>query len=140
MASSDKVKLYLVSWLQLGKKLLRGNGQEVKFTQSVVNGDRYSAEFEQCWHEIIEQNGHNFYLDGTELSFDILFSSQWDIDKCARCYMPVPRLELGTQNPGCPCDDLSLWPNVELPLPRAPINSYSRLTSIKNRLLNKTHQ
>lgn len=138
MASLDNVKLYLVSWLQLGKKLLRGNGQEVRFTQSVINGDRYSTEFEQCWQEIVEQQGNNFYLEGTELSFDILFSSQWNIDNCARCSMPVPQLELGTQDPGCPCDDLPLWPNLDLPLPRPPINNNSRLRSIKDRLLNKT--
>lgn len=138
MASSDQVKLYLIHWLQLGKKLLRGNGQEVSFTQNIVNRDRYSEEFEQCWQEILAQQGSDFYLEGADLSFDQLFSSQWDIAKCARCSMPVPQIEMGVQVPGCPCDDLPLWPNVELPLPRAPINNHSRLAAIKGRLLDKT--
>ena len=138
MASLDQVKLYLVRWLQLGKKLVRGDGQEVEFTQSVIDCDRYSGEFERCWQEILDHQGNDFYLEGTDLGFDSLFSSQWNISKCARCSMPVPSLELGVQAPGCPCDDLLLWPNVELPLPRAPINNHSRLTDIKSRLLNKT--
>ena len=138
MASSEQVKLYLTYWLQIGKKLLRGDGQEVDFTQNVVNYDSYSDEFEQCWQEILAQQGNDFYLEGSELGFDKLFSSQWDIAKCARCSMLIPKLELGVQAPGCPCDDMPSWPNIELPLPHDPVNNISRLNAIKKRLLNKT--
>ncbi|VEP11282.1 conserved hypothetical protein [Hyella patelloides LEGE 07179] len=137
MASSEKVKLYLASWFQLGKKLVFDNGQEISLAHSIIKGDRFSDEFEACWQKVIAQGGTNCHLEGTETNLDALLSPAWDIFACARCNMPIPRLELGVQTVNCPCVDMPQWPNLELPLPRAPINSNSRLANINNRLMSK---
>lgn len=134
MASQEEVKAYLACWFQLGKKLILGNKEEIVFVDSVVKGDRYSAEFEASWQEIIDREGKNCYLEGTEQTIEDLLSSKWNVTACARCKMPIPTLELGLQPLGCPCVDLPSWPDFELPSPRLPVNSNSRMAKIKNRL------
>lgn len=136
MASPEKVKTYLAYWFQLGKKLILNN-REIAMSDNVVKGDRYSAEFEACWQDIIDREGKNYYLEGTDQSLQELLSSQWQIRSCARCSMPIPKPELGKQNLDCPCVDLPSWPNFELPLPRAPIDSNSRINNIASRLTSK---
>ena len=138
MASQENVKRYLACWFQLGKKLILDRGQEVTFTGSVVNGDRYSPEFEACWQEIMAHEGKNYYVEGTEHTLDVLLSPAWEIFSCSRCNMPVPKRELGVQDPSCPCVDLPSWPNLELPIPRAPIANKPHMQSIKSRLLSKS--
>ncbi|MFB8791195.1 MAG: hypothetical protein U7123_20670 [Potamolinea sp.] len=34
----------------------------------------------------------------------------------------------------CPCNDLPMWPNTEVPLPREPVDSKARLNTIRDRL------
>jgi hypothetical protein len=133
MASSEKVKLYLACWFQLGKKLIFDNGREILFANP-VKGDRYSDEFEACWQQVMGKKGKNCYLSGTNTTIEALLSPGWNITACARCKMPVPTLELGIQDSSCPCVDLPSWPNLELPLPHAPVNSNSRLHRISDRL------
>lgn len=137
MASPEKVKRYLAHWFQLGKKLVINDSQEITMSDSVVKGDRYSSEFEACWQDIIDREGKNYYLEGTEPSIGELLSSQWNIRSCARCSMPIPKKELGVPTLDCPCVDLPSWPNFELPLPRAPIESNSRIRNIASRLTSK---
>lgn len=134
MASSQEIKNYLASWFQLGKKLVFNDSQKISMSDSVVKGDRYSTEFEACWREILAREGKNYYLEGTEPSLHELFSSKWQIRSCARCNMPIPKQELGVQTLSCPCVDFASWPNFELPSPRAPINSNSRMNNIASRL------
>lgn len=134
MASPEKVKIYLAYWFQLGKKLILNDNQEISLSDSVVKGDRYSQEFEACWQDIIDSEGKNYYLEGTEPSLHELLSSKWQIRSCARCSMPIPKQELGMPTLDCPCVDLPSWPNFELPLPRAPIDSNSRIRNIASRL------
>lgn len=134
MASEQQVKTYLAYWFQLGKKLLWRNGQAELFPQSVIQGDRFSIEFENCWQKIIAINGQDCYLEGTDNTIAELLSPAWQITDCARCAMPVPMLDLGTQSLECPCNDLDAWPNSELPQPRSPVNSSQRLQAIKERL------
>lgn len=137
MASPEKVKTYIACWLQLGKQLVDPNKGTVDFDKPVVTGDRYSTEFESCWQQIIDQEGKNYHLEGTSQTIEELLSSSWEIFSCARCQMPTPKLELGIQDPSCPCVDLPLWPNTELPLPRPPVNNRVRLDNIRERLFSK---
>lgn len=137
MASPQEVKTYLAYWFQLGKKLVLNDTQEITISDSVVKGDRYSEEFEAHWQDIIDREGKNYYLEGTEQSLQELLSSQWNIRSCARCSMPIPKQELGVQSLDCPCVDLPSWPNFELPLPRAPIDSNFRIKGITERLSSK---
>lgn len=134
MASEVQVKQYLAHWFQLGKKVLLRNGQEALLPSSIIEGDRYSREFERCWERICSSNLNNAYVEGTEQSLQQLLSPAWDIDPCARCGMPVPTINLGMSSPGCPCDDLPNWPNSELPQPRSPVNSSTHLSKIRERL------
>lgn len=151
MASPDQVKQYLAYWFQLGKPLMvvhqanrsgasqqaDGKDDRAKFLpQSVIHGDRYSPEFENCWQQILSGAWNLSYLEGTVQTIEELLSPQWEISSCARCTMPVPMLCLGVQigDSDCPCADLKGWPNTELPLPRQPIDSRSRLEHIRDRL------
>jgi hypothetical protein len=138
MASFDQVKRYLAYWFQLGKPLVLNNGQETLLPRPVLQNNRYSPEFEACWNRLLELHGNNCYLEGTSQSISELMSSQWEIEPCARCAMPVPMFSLGTQSLECPCNDLQTWPNNELPQPRSPIDSHAQLNQIRDRLLNRS--
>ncbi|MEL6929647.1 MAG: hypothetical protein AAFO95_13545 [Cyanobacteria bacterium J06600_6] len=137
MASATEVKTYLAHWFQLGKKLVWRNGEAELLPHKVIQGDRFSQEFEECWAKIMSIGGQDCYLTGGEATVQELLSSAWAIDQCARCAMPVPMVETGIQPLDCACSDLDNWPNTELPTPRSPISSKNQLNSIKQRLKNK---
>jgi hypothetical protein len=138
MASENQVKQYLAFWFQLGKGLVMG--QDRQLPQPVILGDRYSPEFEACWQRIVQLEGKNCYLQGTVQTIDQLLSSEWELTACARCDMPVPMLNLGMRSPGCPCEDMPLWPNTELPAPRVPVDSRAQLDQIRDRLSNLSNR
>ena len=133
MASPEQVKRYLAHWFQLGKKVKVDDAKEF-LPESILQGDRYSPEFEQCWEQILRSNLEKCYLEGTNQTLSELLQPSWDIDACARCEMPVPILSVGVQPLECPCADLPLWPDTELPQPRSPINSRAWLGNIRDRL------
>ncbi|VXD21797.1 conserved hypothetical protein [Planktothrix serta PCC 8927] len=138
MASQHQVKQYLAHWFQLGKKVLIHNGTEFRLPQFVVQGERYSREFEDCWKEILSPESGECYLEGTEETIQDLLSSKWEIESCARCSLLVPIKTVGMPPTCCPCFDLPTWPNMETPLPRLPISTRLYLLNICNRLTDTT--
>jgi hypothetical protein len=143
MASTDQVRQYLAYWMQLGKPVVIGNSKSTSgnskiLPQPVIQGDRFSPAFEDCWRQIMAANLNNSYLEGTEQSLGELLTPDWELSACARCTMPVPVKTLGVASLTCPCNDLSSWPNTELPLPRSPVSSQSRLDQIRDRLKSHT--
>ncbi|MEO1209173.1 MAG: hypothetical protein AAFX78_06495 [Cyanobacteria bacterium J06638_20] len=134
MASDQQVKQYVAYWFQLGKRVMLRNGREAVLPEPVIQGDRYSEAFEACWKRLQSPESGDCYLEGTSQTIQELLSTDWNISPCARCGMPVPMLDLGVMDMGCPCADLQNWPNDELPRPRPPIDSNSRLGSIRDRL------
>ena len=139
MASSEQVKKYLAYWFQLGKPLIFNDG-EALLPKPVVAGSRYSAEFEACWQRILITEGNGCYLDGTDQTIAELLSEQWDLTSCARCGMPVPIVNVGMQSSACPCFDLPNWPNLDLPLPRLPVETQTQLEQIRDRLKQRQKQ
>ncbi len=135
MASQQEVKQYLAYWFQLGKKVVFGNGEVRLLPQQVIKGDRYSDEFEECWQKIISPEAGDCYLEGTQETIEQLLTAAWEVNQCARCTMPVPVSNVGMPPELCPCNDLSNWPNTELPQPRSPVNTKDQLTAIRDRLL-----
>jgi hypothetical protein len=135
MASQDQVRQYLAYWFQLGKKVLIKNGQAALLPQPVIRGDRYSAEFEECWQQIVSPDSKDCYLEGTHQTIAELLSPSWDIDPCARCAMPVPVPNMGMPALTCPCVDLPTWPDTATPQPRSPISTQSQLIQIRDRLM-----
>lgn len=135
MASQQEVKQYLAYWFQLGKKVVFGNGEVRLLPQEVIKGDRYSDEFEECWQKIISPEAGDCYLEGTQETIEQLLTAAWEVNPCARCTMPVPVRKVGMPPELCPCNDLSNWPNTELPQPRSPVNTKDQLTAIRDRLL-----
>jgi hypothetical protein len=133
MASEQQVKKYLAYWFQLGKQILLRNGQEKLLPKIIIQGHRYSEEFESCWQSILQSAGE-CYLEGTAQSVKDLLSPRWEISPCARCDMPIPIIQLGIQSDLCPCNDLANWPNQELPKPRSPVDSSVHLSNIQFRL------
>ena len=134
MASATEVKIYLAHWFQLGKKLVWRNGEAELLPEKIIQGDRFSAEFEECWQKIMSIGGQDCYLVGEKATIQELLSPTWTIDQCARCAMPVPMVEAGITALDCACSDLENWPNLELPTPRSPINSQVQLNNISQRL------
>jgi hypothetical protein len=133
MASDQEIQTYLALWFQLGKSVVNQPTGAQLHPSPVYHANAYSPAFEQCW-QIISQAPQFYYLEGTEQSIAELQSSAWELIYCARCVMPVPmRLDSAAFGP-CPCQDLPLWPNVELPLPRLPINNRKVLNDICHRL------
>ena len=136
MASPAQVKQYLAYWFQLGKRLVVKQGQLKVLPQPVIQGDRYSSEFETYWQRIISGEWQDCYLEGTIQTIEQLLSQTWDVAACARCSMPVPMLTLGVRDSAdCPCFDMPLWPDTELPPPRSPVDSHAQLSQIRDRLL-----
>lgn len=138
MASAQEVRHYLAYWFQLGKHILIRNGQERLLPQPVIQGDRYSQEFEDCWQRITAPDAGDCYLEGTEETIAQLLSPAWLMSPCARCYMPVPMRDVGMPPLACPCNNLDNWPNTELPSPRSPVNSQTQLQSLRDRLANQS--
>lgn len=134
MASEAEVKRYLAYWLQLGKKVVIGNGNLTLQPQSVIAGDRYSQEFENIWQQILSPESGDCYLEGTIQTITELLTPRWDLKACVRCEMPVPLINIGMAPESCPCNDLPMWPNTEVPLPREPVDSKTRLNTIRDRL------
>jgi len=135
MASEQHVRQYLAYWFQLGKAVVIQNGRNTLLPRPVIQGNGYSSEFEATWQKIIAENAGDCYLEGTTQTIAELLSSAWEINPCARCSMPVP-----FRSPGlppmleCPCSDIPDWPNTDMPQPRAPIDTPSRLLLIRDRL------
>ncbi len=136
MASKHEVKQYLAYWFQLGKKVMTNNGSASLLPQPVIEGDRYSDEFERTWQQIISPETGDCYLEGTQETIAELLTPSWEMSNCGRCTMPVPVRSLGMPPELCPCNDLANWPNTELPLPRSPVNNQEQLTAICDRLNN----
>ncbi|MDW8202965.1 MAG: hypothetical protein RML75_17355 [Cyanobacteriota bacterium SKYGB_h_bin112] len=139
MASSQDVRQYLAYWFQLGKRVLSSGGSQALLPRVVIAGDRYSDVFETCWREILV-NPSAYYLEGTTQTIADLLSPKWELLPCARCSMPVPMPSIGlADSSSCPCSDLPMWPNLELPSPRSPVNSQKTLENIHDRLIER-HQ
>ncbi|MBD2529173.1 hypothetical protein H6G97_06145 [Nostoc flagelliforme FACHB-838] len=146
MATKQEVRAYLAYWFQLGKKVITNNGKASILPQdahglaiaplSVLNGDRYSEEFEECWQKIISPESGDCYLEGTSETIAELLTPAWDMLPCSRCSMPVAARNIGMPALLCPCNDLPNWPNSELPAPREPIKTQDQLKAIRDRLLN----
>ncbi|AKG22501.1 hypothetical protein [Calothrix sp. 336/3] len=138
MANKNDVKKYLAYWFQIGKGVVVSHGKATLKPLKIIDGDRYSDEFEACWQKIIFDYKGNCYLEGTHQTVAELLSPQWEIFACARCTMPVPLPTLGISGAPCPCNDLPDWPNTELPLPHCPVDSQDCLQKIRDRLLQNT--
>lgn len=135
MASPTDVKKYLAYWLQLGKKITIPRRNMSLLPSKIINGDRYSVEFEECWALVADEKTGDCYLEGTIQTIQELLSSKWDISDCARCEMPVPMIQIGIQNSDCVCSDVEGWPNNDLPKPRSPINNQEKLIEINKSLI-----
>jgi len=134
MASEQQVKQYLAYWFQLGKPVLIRGGQQRLLPNPVIQGDRYSSEFEQCWQQVRSAHAGDCYLEGTLQTIEELLSEEWQINPCSRCSMPVPVKDLGVNSPECPCADIPDWPNPDLPQPRDPVSTAARLGQLRDRL------
>lgn len=108
--------------------------------QPVVRGDRYSAEFETCWAEILATGETNAYLESTEQTLAELLSEAWEIKVCSRCPLLVPTRIHGVQGGSCPCSELATWPNLDIPVPRLPVDSQAQLSQICDRIQTTKNQ
>lgn len=138
MALQHQVKQYLAYWMQLGKKVLIRNGEVALGSPLVVQGDRYSPEFEDCWQQVLLPLSGDCYLEGTHETIAELLSPTWEINLCGRCEMPIPMRTIGMPPQCCPCNDLLGWPNLDLPVPRSPISTNACLEKICQRLPKET--
>ncbi len=134
MASRTEVKHYLAHWFQLGKQVVNNDGRAIYQPGKIIQGDRFSPEFEDCWADILKREGKDCYLSGTDQTIAELLLPKWDVEGCARCGMPVPLSQSQLSAHPCPCDDLSNWPNADLPQPRLPVDSHRHLDQMNNRL------
>jgi len=135
MASKQEVREYLAYWFQLGKKLIIRNGTESLLPQPVIQGDRYSDEFEASWQKIMSRESGDCYLENTEQTIADLLTPAWQMLPCARCQILVPLRDMGMPPELCPCYSLQNWPNQELPPPRTPVNTIEHLREIQERLM-----
>ena len=135
MAAKQRVKDYLAYWLQTGKRLFYAAMPDGHEFTSILQGNHYSQEFETCWEQICDPSAGDVYLEGMTQTVQELLSSEWEIMTCFRCDMPIPMVIMGRNHGTCPCSDLELWPNLELPQPRSPVDSDRHLLAIHTRLL-----
>ncbi|QIR40432.1 hypothetical protein HCG51_29575 [Tolypothrix sp. PCC 7910] len=138
MANKQDVKRYLAYWFQLGRKVIVSNGKAELLPQQVLQGDRYSEEFEDIWQQIHHQ-ASECHLEGTDETIAELLTPAWEMLPCSRCEMPVPMRNVGMPALSCPCNTLPNWPNSELPQPRNPVSTQEQLQIIRDRLWKKVH-
>ena len=134
MASQQQVKNYLAYWFLAGKKVYIKNGRETRQPTSVLQQEKFSSEFESCWEEILSAATGQCYLQGTEQTVEELLTSDWELNLCPRCQMPIPLNHSGAKTGSCPCIDLENWPNDELPKPHLPIDNQKHLSQLSSRL------
>ena len=134
MANQQDVKNYLAYWSQLGKGIVLAESERPYCPKSVVQGDRFSDDFEHCWAKVQSCNGKGCHLEGTDVTIDQLLSSEWEIDSCARCGMAVPSPVVMYDGLLCPCNDVAGWPNDELPRPRLPQSNTAHFKRISAHL------
>lgn len=138
MATQTQVKNYLAYWFQLGKKVVTEKTSATYQPETVIEGDHFSPEFEDCWRNILkalaQEQYTEHYLEGTDQTIEELLSPSWEIVNCARCDMLVPTPEVTFEQVPCPCNDLPTWPNEELPKPRLPINNREKLSQMSQRI------
>lgn len=133
MASVSQVRAYLAYWFQLGKPIIFHKSQTQCLPTPIFQGNRFSPAFEQCWQRVTA-DASDSHLLGTDQTIAQLLETDWEIADCARCSMPVPLPVNGIAISNCPCADLPLWPNNEIPQPRLPVESNDRLGTIRDRL------
>jgi len=134
MASANEVKKYLAHWLQLGRKIYIHNGDRSLSPSPVIEGHRYSKAFEDCWQTLVSDESGDCYLEDTDQTIAELLTPKWDIILCCRCVMPIPMTVGSMETKTCPCINLSSWPNLDLPLPRSPVDNQAMLSRIGQRL------
>jgi hypothetical protein len=136
MASPHQVRCYLACWFQLGKGIVVTNQAEeqVLRPQPVIQGNRYSPEFEACWQYLNTLKTQDCYLEGTHQTVGALLKEEWDIMPCARCTMPIPLYQGNLTDLSCPCNDLPGWPNYAIPIPRPPVNVQHQFQMIHQRI------
>ena len=139
MASEQQVRQYLAYWFQLGKRVLINGGEVALLPNPVIQGNRYSPQFEDCWDKIRSPESGDCYIEGTTQTIAELLTNAWEVNPCSRCSMPVPVKSLGMPAEECPCVDLPDWPNTEMPQPRSPVNSQALLGQIRDRLSQSSH-
>lgn len=135
MASQQQLQQYLSYWFQAGKGVSINNGQETLLPRPVIQGDRYSPEFESCWQRIHAANPEHCHLEGTDQTIAELATDKWDISPCSRCAMPVPIAAAAMPSINCPCADMPTWPNLTIPQPHGPLNDRTQMVQICDRLL-----
>lgn len=140
MAASQQVKEYIAYWFQLGKRVVIRNGVEFLDPTTVLQGDHYSPEFESCWQRLLATDTGDCYLEGTTQTIAQLLNPDWDLMECARCQLPIPTKIAGTLPSSCVCDDLTNWPNLELPSPHLPRESRKHLDKICSDLVKKEEE
>lgn len=134
MASQEQVREYLAHWFQLGKPIVLENGKAECLPYPIFFGNRYSQAFEECWQQVLHVGGEGCYLKGTGQTIAMLLSPAWALVGCARCSMPIPLPDLGSSDYPCPCHDLTIWPNYDVPLPRMAADTHQFLTVLQKRL------
>jgi hypothetical protein len=139
MASRTLVKNYLAQWMQMGKSVsLSIYGEEIRIHR-VVQGEKYSSEFNELWEQISNNQSQEAYLSGTDQTISDLLSPKWDVIACARCNLLVPSLDLGARVPVCcPCDDIPNHPNLNSIAPRIPVTLVEHLDTLCDRLAQKS--
>jgi hypothetical protein len=142
MASSEQVKRYIASWLQLGRTIAIDNssGTVTLSANKVVEGDKYTREFESIWQQVSGLNSQNSYLEGTSEPIAQLLTPRWEIVPCSVCNMLVTAPQVGIKIATCPCHDLPSWPDNSVPVPTGAINSQVTLQEIRDRLLKSNSQ
>ena len=138
MASATQVRDFLAHWFQLGKPVLLPGNRGQRLPVPIFRQGQYSQEFEECWRQIMITHGQDCYLSGCHQSIATLLSPAWDVTACARCSMPVYLPTLGLTDSPCPCNDLSTWPNYDVPMPRPAVQDDQHLSQIQARLARST--
>jgi hypothetical protein len=139
MAAEIEVKEYLAHWFQLGKGVVIPKQSQILCPEPIFEGHHFSSIFEKYWQQILQSN-EDCYLEGTEQTIKELLTPGWEMLACARCTLPIPVSRIVTPSCLCPCADLPLWPNSDLPLPRLPVIEHQHLDSLRSRLQAKEEE
>ncbi|MGA7937973.1 MAG: HAMP domain-containing sensor histidine kinase, partial [Kovacikia sp.] len=101
----DMLLGYVAYYVSRGRAIISPVRGPILFDQTVYQYWGYTSDFLHFWRGLQQQRDFDeFYLEDDIATFGEFLHKGRTVQECVRCRLPVPSVEQGTYNSGCPCD------------------------------------
>ncbi|MGA7936375.1 MAG: hypothetical protein WCA35_22665, partial [Kovacikia sp.] len=96
---------YVAYYVSRGRAIISPVRGPILFDQTVYQYWGYTSAFLYFWRGLQQQRDFDeFYLEGDIATFGEFLHKGRTVQECVRCRLPVPSVDQGVYNSGCPCD------------------------------------